>query len=183
LTFEIGLPSWPAGGAWFFNPLSWQLIFVLGYVGTDLSHKSEAWRNGIERLWPWAVAVLVLGTAVVLLDYRPDPMTVPAPKYFFLFDKMYLSPSRILSMLAIAIAFYPAFPVLSRWMGPVVRYCSSLGRNSLAVFCIASLLALAGQIVRYVGQPTFLLDTMIVATALVLLRITAWLVEFQKAPS
>jgi hypothetical protein len=83
-------------------------------------------------------------------------------------------------MIAIAIAFYPAFPVLSRQMGSAVRYCSSLGRNSLAVFCVASLLALTGQIARYVGEPTFLLDTAIVASGLVLLRVTAWVAEFQS---
>jgi len=182
LTFEIELPSWPADGAWFFNPLSWQLIFVLGYVGSQLAHhRSEQFQKAIVRLWPLAVAILIVGAVIVWIDYRPDPMTVPSPRYFYLFDKMYLSPVRIVSMLAIAIAFYPSFPVFSRWMGPVVRYCSSLGRNSLAVFCIASLLALAGQIVRYTSEPTFLLDTMIVATGLVLLRVTAWLAEFQSA--
>lgn len=181
LTFEIELPSWPADGAWFFNPLSWQLLFVLGYVGARLARESERAQKAIARLWPLAVAILVVGCVIVWIDYRPDPMTVPAPRYFYLFDKMYLSPVRILSMIAIAIAFYPSFPVISKWIGPVVRYCSSLGRNSLAVFCTASLLALAGQIARYIGEPTFLLDTMIVVAGLVLLRMTAWLGEFQNS--
>jgi len=181
LTFEIELPSWPADGAWFFNPLSWQLIFVLGYVGTYLTNNSDACRKTVECLWPLSVALLVVGAVVVLIDYRPDPMAVPVPRYFFLFDKMYLSPVRILSMISIAIAFYPAFPVISRWMGPAVHYCSSLGRNSLAVFCMASLMALAGQMIRYISEPTFLLDTMIVATGLVLMRVTAWLAEFQSS--
>ena len=84
------------------------------------------------------------------------------------------------SMVAISIAFYPAFPVLLRHLGPLVRYCSSLGRNSLAVFCVASVLALAGQMARYVGEPTFLSDTAIVVLGLVLMRVTAWLVESQS---
>jgi hypothetical protein len=134
----------------------------------------------VERLWPFATAILVAGAVIVWIDYRPDPMLVRQPRYFFLFDKEYLSPVRILSMIALAIAFYPAFPVISGRLGPVVRYCSSLGRNSLPVFCMASLLALAGQIVRYIGEPTFLLDTAIVITGLVLLRVTAWIAEFQS---
>jgi hypothetical protein len=105
-------------------------------------------------------------------------MLVPEPRYFFLFDKAYLSPVRIVSMMAIAIAFYPAFPLISRYLGPAARYCSSLGRNSLPVFCMVSLLALSGQIVRYVGEPSFLLDTAIVALGLTVLRITAWLAEY-----
>lgn len=183
LTFEIELPSWPSDGAWFFNPLSWQLLIVLGFVTVASKKIYPSWQKVVRSLWPWAVAVLVAGLVIVWVDYRPDPMTAPNPRYLFLFDKKYLSPVRILSMLAIAIAFYPLFPVLSRHVGHVVRYCSSLGRNSLAVFCVASLLALAGQMVRYIGEPTFLLDTAIVTTGLVLLRITAWISEFQSSAS
>lgn len=183
LTFEIELPSWPVGGAWFFNPLSWQLIFMLGFAGTTYAMRDPGFSRHVARLWPFALFCVLGGFIVVWTDYRPDPMMVPAPRYFFLFDKMYLSPVRILSMIAIAIAFYPAFPVLLARLGPVVRYCSSLGRNSLAVFCMASLLALAGQIARYIGEPTFLLDTMIVATGLVSLRVTAWLAEQHRSAS
>lgn len=180
LAFELKLPSWPAGGAWFFNPLSWQILIVLGYVIMTAKRTYDGWEPILNRLWPFSAAIVAVGAVIVWIDYRPDPMLVPEPRYFFIFDKEYLSPVRILSMVAIAIAFYPTYPVLSRQMGPAVRYCSSLGRNSLAVFCVASLLALAGQIARYIGEPTFLLDTAIVATGLVLLRITAWVAEYQS---
>jgi hypothetical protein len=181
LAFEIELPSWPVGGAWFFNPLSWQILIVLGYVAISARHRIPQWPKLIEKAWPFAVGLVALGTMIVWIDYRPDPMLVPEPRYFYLFDKAYLSPVRIVSMVAVAIAFYPAFPVLSRQLGPVVRYCSALGRNSLAVFCMASLLALCGQIVRYATEPTFLIDTAIVVTGLITLRVTAWLSEFQSS--
>jgi len=180
LAFQLTLPSWPAEGAWFFNPLSWQILIVLGFLAIGVKRKYPGWEAAIGRLWPFAVAIVAVGAVIVWIDYRPDPMNVPWPRYFFLFDKEYLSPVRILSMIAIAIAFYPAFPVLSRWLGPVVRYCSSLGRNSLAVFCVASLLALAGQIARYIGEPTFLLDTGIVAFGLIVMRATAWVAEYRS---
>jgi hypothetical protein len=181
LTLQLSLPSWPAEGAWFFNPLSWQLLIVLGYVAMSVKRDAPAVEGLLKRAWPWAAALVLLGVAVVWVDFRPDPMAVPDPRYFFLFDKAYLSPARIVSMLAIAIAFYPAFPLLSRRMGPVVRYCSSLGRNSLAVFCMASLLALGGQIARYVGQPTFVFDTAIVVIGLAVLGVTAWVAEFRSS--
>lgn len=184
LAFQLELPSWPVGGAWFFNPLSWQILIVLGFVAMSARHRLPQWQTVLRYLWPAAAALVAAGVVVVWgLDWRPDPMLVPEPRYFFLFDKTYLSPVRILSMMAIAIAFYPLFPVLFKYIGPVVRYCSSLGRNSLAVFCIASLLALAGQIVRYATEPTFLLDTVIVVTGLIALRVTAWLSEFQSSTS
>lgn len=179
LAFQLKLPSWPAEGAWFFNPLSWQILIVLGFLSIKVLRKYPDSKTLIAKLWPLAAVIVVVGAVIVWIDYRPDPMLVPAPRYFFLFDKEYLSPVRILSMAAIAIAFYPAYPVLSEQVGPAVRYCSSLGRNSLAVFCVASLLALAGQIARYVGEPSFLFDTAIVVLGLVLLRVTAWVAESQ----
>ncbi|MBN8913870.1 MAG: OpgC domain-containing protein [Rhizobiales bacterium] len=180
LAFQLKLPSWPAEGAWFFNPLSWQVLIVLGFLAIRAHRQYPGWEATMTRLWPFAVAMVVTGAVIVWIDYRPDPMSVPWPRYFYLFDKEYLSPARILSMVAIAIAFYPAFPVLSRRLQPLVRYCSSLGRNSLAVFCVASLLALAGQIARYIGEPTFLLDTAIVVSGLIVLRVTAWIAEYQS---
>lgn len=183
LTFQLKLPSWPAGGAWFFNPLSWQLLIVLGFLAMTARRRYPASEAVLRRLWPWAAAIVVTGAAIVWIDYRPDPMAVPEPRYFFMFDKVFLSPVRVLSMVAIAVALYPAYPVLSRQMGSAVRYCSSLGRNSLPVFCVASLLALAGQIVRYIGEPTFLLDTAIIASGLVVLRVTAWIAEYPSSAS
>ena len=184
LTWQLQLPSWPAQGAWFFNPLSWQLLVVLGFAVITLQQKHPTmWQAAVRRLWPVSVVVVAIGAVVVWIEYRPDPMAVPDPRFFFLFDKQFLSPVRILNMAALAIAFYPLFPILARAMAPLVRYCSSLGRNSLAVFCVASLLALAGQIARYVGEPGFLLDTGIVIVGLVALRVTAWIAELQPSSS
>lgn len=183
LTFTWKLPSWPAGGAWFFNPLSWQILIVLGFLAMVARKKYPAWDATLRRLWPAAAVIVAIGAVIVWIDYRPDPMMVPEPRYFFMFDKEFLSPVRVLNMIAVAIAFYPVFPVLSDRLGSAVRYFSSLGRNSLPVFCVASLLALAGQMIRYIGEPTFLLDTAIVLFGLVVLRITAWIAEYQPSAS
>jgi hypothetical protein len=32
LVFRLTLPTWPVSGTWFFNPLAWQFVFVLGFV-------------------------------------------------------------------------------------------------------------------------------------------------------
>ena len=184
LTWQLQLPSWPAQGAWFFNPLSWQVLVVLGFAVITLQQsRPSQWQSVVSRLWPVSLVVVAVGAGIVWMDYRPDPMAVPHPRFFFLFDKQFLSPIRILNIAAVAIAFYPLFPILARSMAPVVRYFSSLGRNSLVVFCVVSLLALAGQIARYVGEPNFLFDTGIVIVGLVVLRVTAWIAELQPSSS
>ena len=32
LIFKLTIPTWPTEGQWFFNPLCWQLVFVLGFA-------------------------------------------------------------------------------------------------------------------------------------------------------
>ena len=32
LAFRLTLPTWPVSGTWFFNPLAWQIVFVLGFT-------------------------------------------------------------------------------------------------------------------------------------------------------
>ena len=44
--FSINLPTWPSDGAWFFNPLAWQLLLVLGFIGAELARDSEAFGAG-----------------------------------------------------------------------------------------------------------------------------------------
>jgi hypothetical protein len=56
---------------------------------------------------------------------------------------------------------------------------SALGRNSLAVFSMGSILALAAQLVR-VGLPaSFFLDLLLVSFGIFLLLVTAWFVEWR----
>src|SRR3954471_15022114 len=52
LTFSINLPTWPSDGAWFFSPLAWQLLLVLGFIGAELARDSEAFRGWMRRLMP-----------------------------------------------------------------------------------------------------------------------------------
>ena len=182
LTWQLQLPSWPAANAWFFNPLSWQLLLMLGFAAmTWKRNDPETWHAMIARVWPASLVVVAVGAVIVWLDYRPEPALVPTPQFVFLFDKQYLSPVRIVNMIAVAIAFYPLFPLLARSFGPAVRYCSSLGRNSLPVFCVASVLALAAQVARYVVEPNLVFDAGLVVASLILMRATAWLAEWNPA--
>jgi hypothetical protein len=182
LAYGISLPSWPTEDAWQFHPLSWQVLILLGFLCTDFARTNSAFQSFVERAWLPAAGIVVAGAIVTLMDWRPDPLLVPEPRLFFLFDKAYLSPVRVLNMLALAIVFFPTFALISarsdRVTLGVIRYMSCLGRNSLAVFGVSSLLALAGQIARYVEGASILLDVAILAAGLVLMRVTAWIAEF-----
>jgi hypothetical protein len=52
LTFEINLPSWPVDGRWFFNPLAWQFLLVLGFLSSILARESVRFRLWARRAMP-----------------------------------------------------------------------------------------------------------------------------------
>jgi hypothetical protein len=57
---------------------------------------------------------------------------------------------------------------------------SQLGRNSLNVFCVGSLLSLSGQIIRFLYSGSLAVDTIVVAVGVALLWLTAWLSEWRR---
>ena len=65
LIFGVNLPTWPVEGTWFLNPLTWQFIYVLGFL---LAGDGWDWRmsRGVTvRLLRWlAVPVVLLGAIV-----------------------------------------------------------------------------------------------------------------------
>jgi hypothetical protein len=47
------------------------------------------------------------------------------------------------------------------------------------VFCVASILSLAGQIIRFVTQGNIFIDTAVVACGIAIMAFTAWLPEWR----
>jgi hypothetical protein len=179
LVFEVNLPNWPGEGSWFFNPLSWQFLLVLGFLGSELSRSSPAFSEWTRRLMPLGWAGIAIGVIVAALDLKPDPMMVPEPRLLFIFEKSYLSPGRLLHFLSVVIGFQGVYPRIAPGMPWVARQLSALGRNSLAVFSVASLASLAGQFARFLWGGGFLLDTLILCSGIFCLIFTAWFVEWR----
>jgi hypothetical protein len=57
---------------------------------------------------------------------------------------------------------------------------SALGRNSLAVFSIGSIIALGAQLIRAALPRSILLDFFLVLSGILLLWFTAWFVEWRS---
>ena len=194
LAFRLTLPTWPVSGTWFFNPLAWQFVFVLGFVIARADDGLGAWaRRHIVWLRILAVPVVILGVLVPWFDWWPDPTHVPNPKLFFIADKTYVTPIRLIQFLSLVAVFSLAFRYI-RWCAdlPYVRYplggliglLAMLGRNSLYVFCVGSLLSLTAQFVRFVYRGTVGIDTAVVVCGIVVMAFTAWLAESrQRTPS
>jgi len=180
LLFRISLPNWPMEGEWFFNPLAWQLVFVLGFTMARHDGIGGFARRHLQAIRIIALPILVIGLLVVLRDWWPDPTKVPQPKLFFLIDKTYVTPGRLIQFLALISVMSLAYPYVRRFAPPLVEFLSLLGRNSLPVFCVGSLLSLIGQIVRFLYQGNIVVDTAVVVFGIAILALTAWLPEWRE---
>jgi hypothetical protein len=130
------LPAW-TGEGWYFNPLAWQLLFIIGAI---LAYAPPA----VPRLrWPIdaiSIGVLTAGLIVIwVIDIHPRVLAfMPAPVIRFVIteDKTGLHPFRLFSILALAWLIVRTVPWHATWLrsrlaAPLVL----LGQNSLPVFC------------------------------------------------
>ena len=139
---------------WFFNPLGWQLIFVIGFlIGQAVRGKPGPKlprRNG----WLTAFALaMVAGGFVWQLSWqlRPewgDAVSGPVAALLVQVDKTTLHPARLSSILAMAYLVGHYLP--REWpplRGPWLRPFLLMGQHSLPVFCAGILLSFLGRLV------------------------------------
>jgi hypothetical protein len=179
LVLGLNLPTWPVEGTWFFNPLAWQLIYVLGFLFAGEDGPGRFVRRHRLALRWLAFPVVILGAVAGITNFSPDPVFVPEPKLVFAFSKTFLSPARLIHCLALAMLFAGAFKTIARCIPRLPRYLCLLGRNSLIVFCALSLLSLSGQIFRYVNGGSIATDTFIVILGILLMGFVAWAAEWR----
>ncbi|HZT50048.1 MAG TPA: OpgC domain-containing protein [Hyphomicrobiaceae bacterium] len=179
LVFKITVPTWPTEGQWFFNPLCWQLVFVLGF-SLSREHGPGGWvRAHIRWVRIAAVPLLVAGSVMVWMRWTPDPTQVPEPKLLFIVGKTFVTPIRLIHFLALVAVFSAVYPLIEKAVPRLVEFLSMLGRNSLQVFCTGSVLSLAGQIVRFYFRGGMIVDTVLVVVGICLLGAVAWLSEWR----
>jgi len=136
------------GGVWFFNPMAWQLLFVLG--GATAIHgqrESRPQTQALSRqpLFVTCVVYLLL-CAVIALSWKwPALHDAFMPRllgeWLYPISKTNLSPARLLHFLAMAYVVAKLLPNgvwLDHWLA---RQSRRMGRYSLEVFCFGVLLA------------------------------------------
>jgi hypothetical protein len=71
---------------------------------------------------------------------------------------------------------------VGEWMKriPASNMFTSMGRNSLPVFCWGSLLSMTGAVIRHEAGGGWAIDTVLVATGLFLLALLARVLDWRK---
>jgi hypothetical protein len=180
LVVPLTVPTWPTEGQWFFNPLCWQAVFVLGFAMSRERGPGGWVKANISAVRWVALPIVIAGALMVWFRWLPDPTRMPEPRLLFINGKTFVTPIRLIQFLALVAVLSVFYPYIAKVVPRLVEFLSMLGRNSLPVFCAGSVLSLAGQILRFYFRGGFVVDTILVVTGIVLLGLVAWLAEWRE---
>jgi hypothetical protein len=177
------LPSYPSG-QWYFNPLTWQLIFVFG-----------AWCGvgGVTQLGRFLRSRIVLGVAaayllfaflVVMTWYFPR-YAVLIPKWFqdwmYPIDKTNMDVLRFAHFVALAVITVRFVPVDAPWLKwRLFRPMILCGQHSLEIFCLGIFLSFLGHFVTSEISRSVGMQILISALGILTMIAVAWLITWYK---
>jgi hypothetical protein len=149
--FDVAPPGW-RGAEWFFNPLAWQLLFVIGVVmaRTEPAQMARhfAWNPWVAAL---AVLLLVAGAVVLNLVWHGPARGWEPPAWLATWlagvDKTGLHPARLVSVLVLAWLLAHLIPAGARFLArlPATLFVL-MGQQSLPVFCAGIALSFVGRV-------------------------------------
>jgi hypothetical protein len=149
--WDLNLPAYPEGRSWFFDPLAWQLPFVIGAAfGYAQVHGHVLIPR---RAWLIALAAFIAGMGCLIrLSWVFHGFWESFPALFMReiisVDKTTLAPVRMINFLALALLVSQVVPLEARFLRTRAAWPIIIcGQNSLQVFCFSILLALLGHFV------------------------------------
>ncbi|WBV42129.1 OpgC family protein [Pseudoroseomonas cervicalis] len=167
-------------GGWFFNPLSWQFLFVLGFaLGARRARTGQAvsYHRG---LWWAAAGYLFIGMLSMQGTGLPSPGWLPLPDFLTVPEKQFVSLPRLLHLLALA--YVVVFSPLQDWARSAPRNhpLAMMGRHSLPIFCTGLLVSLTGVAFRQTGYDGVLFDITYVTAGIVTQMLVAGLLTLTE---
>jgi hypothetical protein len=185
--FDWNLSSFPEG-RWYFNPFSWQLLFVLGTWFALMGRRQMRAIRSLQEISTLRIAALVyLLFALVITMAGKFPQLggdlIPASvlDLFLPNDKENLAPYRVLHFLAMAFLFTLAVP--RTWRGfqwPILQPVVKCGEEWLAVFCAGVFLSFAGHFVLITGPNSLAMHILVSIAGCSIMAAVAYYVSWSK---
>ncbi len=152
-TARIGGYNLPtmSGGGWYFNPLTWQLLFILGAIMaySPAERPGPRVRHTMDAL---SGLVIVFGLLMQWVVWRHPELTAHMParvaRTLLSVDKQGLHPFRLISILSLVWVVSRTIPAGARWMSS--RWASPFvlcGQHSLPVFCSGIFLSFLARLI------------------------------------
>ncbi|KNY14920.1 membrane protein [Shinella sp. SUS2] len=177
--WQIAPSNFLDDGYWFLNPLSWQFLFVIGFVGVLRAKKKGFSRNPV--LMALSATYLAVSFVWVVFSWWNIDFSYGLPAVLTGFDKTFLSTTRLLHVLAGAYLL-AVIPALSNWAAlPLSHPLVAVGRHSLAVFIFGTILAMVGQVMMFVTGKNPILGTLYAIVGIALHFAYARYLDWQAA--
>jgi hypothetical protein len=179
---ELNLPSQQHSKGWVFNPFAWQLLVTIGAMAAYFSR-----RGAIVLSRPLLVAALgyvafafVLAAPWTQIPGLERARALPAGLLGSI-DKCYLSPWRLLHVVALGYLAIILLSPQSRWLTRVwASGIGRCGRHSLEIFCLGTVLSFAGWVVLAEAGNGLVLQTLVNTIGIGILWGTAWALAGSK---
>jgi hypothetical protein len=145
---EINFPSW-IGGGWFFNPLAWQFLFLIGAVLAYAPMRVPKLSGMCDAV---AVMILLIGLVIIFVIWEhpsvAESLPVPLASAVLSIDKTNLHPFRLTSILSLLWLTARLVSREAKWLrwrpaSPLVL----IGQHSLPAFVVGVMIAFAGRLV------------------------------------
>ena len=145
--FAFNLPSW-TGGGWFFNPFTWQLLFMMGAILSFAPGETPRRSRPLDLA---AVLIVIFGLLMqwVIWVYPSATSSLPPAivRTLLVVDKEGLHPFRLLSILALTWLTARLVRSDASWLrGGIASPFVLAGQHSLPVFCAGIFLAFLGRL-------------------------------------
>jgi len=136
------------GREWYLNPFTWQFLYILGITLCHLS-RTEPQILPWGRRWLWAALAFLIVTAIIAWPLNQLGLTQMRPfSYIWPTDKTYLSPLRVINVLALLYVFAYLVSPRAQWLkNGIAALCTSCGRHSLTVYGMGLVLSCLGYVV------------------------------------
>ena len=189
LTLRFGWEphSYPDNEAWYFNPLAWQFLFVIGATAGFSQHSRWVFPGQGSWLPKLAIAITV-AVGIVSISwtihgaYDAFPGLLLRELSPLVEDKSNLAPLRLVSFLALAVTaahFVGRDSRVLRWRA--AQLIIRCGQHSLQVFCLGIVLSVLGYILLTFFRDNILTELAIDLTGIVAMIGIAALLTWYKA--
>ncbi len=186
--YQWAFPEYEDGSTWYFNPLGWQLVFVIGVLCATLRNHPSDWLK-----WrPWLVVLALLDLAfsfTVAISWKIPSLYQTIEPFigswlYPMIDKTNFAILRLLHFLATAyfVAHFikPDSPILSWRIARPVILC---GQHSLHIFCLGISLSFLAHFVLVQFGRGLSMQLVVVFGGLLIMTALAYLLQWYKTRS